>query len=186
MSTKSPNFPQQQSGAVLFIGLIMLLVITMLAVTSMREVTLESRITGNVIEQKRLHSAAEAALREAERRIMNNRTPPDTCPDSLIPGSECILGLATNYHTDFSKSFAYQGLDDTATTLDRSARWYLRDATNVGNVQASCTQTEDFLSGKNCTNYYEVNSQSYSGTGSSKNCGPDALCIRSVISAIYN
>ena len=44
------HFPKQQRGAVLFIALIMLLVITVLAVSSMREVTLEARITGNFLE----------------------------------------------------------------------------------------------------------------------------------------
>lgn len=177
-----PHLVQKQNGAVLFVALIMLLIITLLAVTSMREVTLEARITGNLIEQKRLTNAAESALREGERRLSNHGLPPDLCSGGEIV---CISSKATTYDTNFSGATAYKGLDG-ATTLDRTARWYIRDATNVGNVQASCPQTEDFLSGKNCTNYYEVNAQAYQGDDTSKACGPDALCIRSVVAVIYN
>lgn len=54
------NFPAQQRGATLVIALAILVIVTLLAVSSMREVVLESRITGNVIEQTRLQNAAES------------------------------------------------------------------------------------------------------------------------------
>lgn len=57
-----------ERGAVLFIALIMLLVITVLAVTSMRGVALESRITSNRAYTQKQHELAEAALREGEFR----------------------------------------------------------------------------------------------------------------------
>ena len=60
------GMPKRQSGAALFIALIMLLVITLLALSGARETTLESRITGNFIEQQRLLNYAEGALREGE------------------------------------------------------------------------------------------------------------------------
>lgn len=58
------QMPKRQDGATLFIALIILLVVTLLAVSSVREVTLESRMTGIFIEQQRLLNAAEAGLRE--------------------------------------------------------------------------------------------------------------------------
>jgi len=184
-SHRTYDLPKKQNGAVLFVALIMLLVITLLAVSSMREVALESQITGNLMEQKRLSSTAESALREAEWRLENNGVPPDVCTGSN-PTTLCITEIANTYDTDFSVSTAYKGADG-ATTLERSARWYVRDATNVGSVQANCTQTEDILSGKNCTNYYEVNGQAFNDNNTAgKECGPDALCIRSVIAAIFN
>ena len=60
---------QKQQGAVLIIALVMLLVLTVLAVTNMRGVTLESRITANRIETSRLQNLADAALREGEFRF---------------------------------------------------------------------------------------------------------------------
>ncbi|CAM5268148.1 Pilus assembly protein PilX OS=Stutzerimonas stutzeri OX=316 GN=CXL00_14490 PE=4 SV=1 [Stutzerimonas stutzeri] len=63
--------PFRQSGAALLIALIMLLILTVLAVSSMRGVTLESRITGNRAVALQLQSASDAALREAEYRYFN-------------------------------------------------------------------------------------------------------------------
>lgn len=190
---RPPPMPARQHGAVLFVALIMLLIITLLAVTSMREVTLESRITGNLMEEKRLRSAAESAQREAERRLANVNVAPEACT-STTPTTLCIQEIVPNttdgYKTFFTTStgkgyFTYSGLDG-GTTLDRTARWYVRDATSVGNIQTTCTQTEDYLSGNNCVNYYEVNAQSFQDSGASKSCGADALCVRSVVAAIYN
>ena len=48
----------------MLIALVMLLLLTLLAVTSMRETTLQNRVGGNVSEQKRAYNAAESALRE--------------------------------------------------------------------------------------------------------------------------
>src|SRR5699024_6128738 len=56
-------------GAVLVIALVMLLVITVLAVSSMRGVTLESRITANRVQSQHLQNLADAALREGEMRL---------------------------------------------------------------------------------------------------------------------
>lgn len=58
----------QQKGAVLFVALIMLLVLTLLAVGSMRGTTLEGRITANRAHDTQQQSAADAALRESEFR----------------------------------------------------------------------------------------------------------------------
>lgn len=63
--------PSHQSGAALLIALIMLLVLTVLAVSSMRGVTLESRITGNRAVALQMQSASDASLREAEFRYYN-------------------------------------------------------------------------------------------------------------------
>ena len=60
---------RSQQGAVLVIALVMLLVLTVLAVTNMRGVTLESRITANRVETDRLQNLADAALREGEFRF---------------------------------------------------------------------------------------------------------------------
>lgn len=58
-----------QQGAVLVIALVMLLVVTVLAISNMRGVTLESRITANRIETNHLQNLADAALREGEFRF---------------------------------------------------------------------------------------------------------------------
>lgn len=90
------NFPAQQRGATLVIALAILVIVTLLAVSSMREVVLESRITGNVIEQTRLQNAAESGLREGERRFVNTLRPPEPgtgCTADNV-ARPCLLDLA--------------------------------------------------------------------------------------------
>ncbi|AHL74287.1 pilus assembly protein PilX [Stutzerimonas stutzeri] len=65
----TPPFRKTQKGAVLLVSLVMLLVLTLLAVSSMRGVTLESRITASRAHDMQLKSVADAALREAEFRF---------------------------------------------------------------------------------------------------------------------
>ena len=167
--------PHKQYGATLFVALILLLILTILAVASKREATLEARITGNLLEQKRLSAAAEAGLREGERALAALVAPAETCiaNDTRV----CITGLADTYNSNFSASNAY-----SSATLNRSSRWYVRDSGLISSPTPDC-----FLTGKGCTNYYEVNSQSFHGANTAgKNCGADALCMRSVRAVIFN
>lgn len=178
MNRTSPNPFRHQQGAVLFIALIVLLMVTLLAVTSMRGVVLEARITGNLLEHKRLTNAAESALRESEKRITNHPQPLDMCQ----PGdteTACIQGLASNYDVDFTDATAYSGIDGT-TPLERNAYWYIRDTGIIGSTDPDC-----FLTGKNCVSYYEVNSQAKTSDAIAE-CGAGALCIRSVVAALYD
>ncbi len=78
-----------QSGAVLLIALVMLLVLTLLAVGSMRGVTLESRITANRAHDTQLSNVADSALREAEFRFYG----PGNLADKLEPNK---LNCATS------------------------------------------------------------------------------------------
>src|SRR5690606_22844095 len=59
-----------QQGAVLVIALVFLLILTTLAVTGMREVALESRITGNLIDQRQPFNAAEAGIKDRQYRTI--------------------------------------------------------------------------------------------------------------------
>lgn len=89
------NFkPKRQQGAVLVIALVMLLVLTVLAVSNMRGVALESRITANRVETERLQSLADAALREGEFRFYG----PAYLRDKLEPNvtKNCIKNNKLN------------------------------------------------------------------------------------------
>ncbi|WP_279870722.1 pilus assembly PilX family protein [Ectopseudomonas oleovorans] len=175
---------QHQHGAVLVIALVMLLIITLLGIGSMREVMLESRITGNLIEQKRLHNAAESAQREAERRIGAAAAIEDCLQVSDIP---CYLGKAEDYDYDFNDAEDYKGLSND-TTLEREARWYIRfiggpfnaggggtnDAGNAGGALAGIDTAE---SGSSF--FYEVNAQAYKDGDASDTCTAATLCLTS-------
>ncbi|MFB1009902.1 MAG: PilX N-terminal domain-containing pilus assembly protein [Thiopseudomonas sp.] len=61
--------PRQQQGSVLLIALMLLIALTLLTLSNMRGVSLESRITANRVEASRLQNLADAALREGEFRF---------------------------------------------------------------------------------------------------------------------
>ncbi|WP_168734324.1 pilus assembly PilX family protein [Pseudothauera nasutitermitis] len=67
---------RRQSGTVLLIALVMLLVMTLLGLSSMRGTALEERMAGNWRDQNIALQAAEAALRAAETAIAPLISPP--------------------------------------------------------------------------------------------------------------
>lgn len=73
----------KQHGAVLLVALVMLLIITLLAVSNMRGVALESRITANRAHEAQARSVADAAIREAEFRFYG----PSNIADKLEPNA---------------------------------------------------------------------------------------------------
>lgn len=174
---------KNQYGAVLFISLILLLIITVLAISSIRGTALESRLTANTVENKRLFNATEAGLREGERRIANSLVALDSC--GSIP---CIKSLATTYDTDFSTAHAYTGLDGT-TGMSRNVHWYIR-LIQPGATDSQAENVKYGEEGKNLgKKYYEVNSQAYNSaagvTNASSNCSVDVVCLRSVVARVF-
>ncbi len=78
-STRQYGSRHQQRGAILFISLIMLLMMTIIGVTSMSNVTMEERMAGNLRDGDLSFQAAEAALRTGENWIMGLTTDPAYC-----------------------------------------------------------------------------------------------------------
>ena len=62
--------PLRQKGAVLIIGLIFLVVITLLGVTAMQRTTLDTKIVGNYKSYRTAFEGAEAAVTEGECRLI--------------------------------------------------------------------------------------------------------------------
>ncbi len=61
-----PARVQREQGVVLIVGLVVLVILSLLAVGSMRSTTLEERMTHNSQDRQIAFQVAEAALREAE------------------------------------------------------------------------------------------------------------------------
>lgn len=118
---------QRQQGVSLLIALIFLLVITVLAIANMREVSLESRITGNMIEQKQLLNVAEASVRDGERRTVQRgpQEPSDNC-EGIARGTLCLLDTPPEYAIDATNKQVYSPDDDTELYGD--ATWYAQIA----------------------------------------------------------
>lgn len=118
-----PTSAVAQRGASLLIALVFLLILTVLAAGSMREVALEARITGNVAVQKELMSAAESALRDGERRATERgpQEPAKECTD-IEAQRLCLLDRIPTYAQNFDDRQVYSPSDET--TLEHDAIWY--------------------------------------------------------------
>lgn len=130
---------KRQNGAVLLIALVFLLILTTLAVTSMREVALESRITGNMVDQRHLFNAAEAGLKDAEYRTIGTRFPipglygleaalkplnaTDNCGTAVT--DPCLLDIPPTYTQNFDTAGQFKSYSpDDSTTFNEAISWY--------------------------------------------------------------
>jgi len=107
--------PQQQNGAALIMGLIMLALITLLGVTAMRTTALEERMAGQSRDSGLAFQAAEAALRQAELYLngavlgsFNNLMPTST--GLYQPRAAGVSGFTDPYTDDAA--------DDKCTVID--------------------------------------------------------------------
>ncbi len=64
------SFTTKQQGAVLVVGLIMLLVMTLIGLSAMRSTILEEKMAGNFRDSNIAFQAAEAALRDGEKDVL--------------------------------------------------------------------------------------------------------------------
>jgi type IV pilus assembly protein PilX len=173
--------PRHQRGSVLIVTLILLLVVSALAISSVRDSALEYQAMTRNLEQQRLFNAAEAGLREAERRIAKAAFPLQPCG-----APPCLQGLATNYAVDFSLATSYPGTFGPAPTA-ASVRWYIRliPATGQQPVEAAYGEAARALG----TLYYEVSSQAFfphlAPSNLNGSCALAVVCLRAVVARTY-
>jgi type IV pilus assembly protein PilX len=67
--------PRRQRGAVLVIGLLLLVILTVLSTSAMQSTALQERMAGNNRDRNLAFQAAEAALRDAEQYIRSDVAP---------------------------------------------------------------------------------------------------------------
>ena len=140
----NPRFPQQQRGVTLLVALIMLLVLTVLTVTNMREVTLETRITANRMENLNLNNSAESALREGEARFLKAlrlsiKPEPnqDACKKertyNIITMRPCIIEIEPIGSDDYAEKMREYILDPI-TTVAKYLSWKGADTDAADNA----------------------------------------------------
>ncbi|MDF3931615.1 pilus assembly PilX family protein [Pseudomonas citronellolis] len=109
---------RRQAGATLIIALVMLLLGTLIALSSIRGTTLETRIIGNLSEQQHARNAAESALREGERRLQ--------AQGSLdIGAANCTTSVASH------ANLCILSVDKYANNADASSDWWGNDSTAI-------------------------------------------------------
>lgn len=66
MKSENNNLSSHQQGAVLFVGLIMLIVVTLMGIVAMKSSMLQEKLAAGAMDQNIAFQAAESALRDAE------------------------------------------------------------------------------------------------------------------------
>lgn len=184
---------KRQKGAVLLMALVFLLILTTLAVTGMREVALDSRITGNLIGHKKLFNAGEAGLKDGEYRTIGTLvkipgkyrfdaalTPvnaTDSCNNSSYD-SICVLNIPPTYRQDFDTNRMKDYAPDEATSFDETVNWYAIPTPGGASQGESENPEYGNMAMGIGTFRYEVNSRA--------NSGEDEVLLRSTVSRVYN
>jgi type IV pilus assembly protein PilX len=164
----STHLPSKQQGAALLVALVMLLLITLLATSSLRDSTLQNRMSGSVAERQHAANAAESALREGERRLqalantgVSSQGAAD-CSASIgalaaSVGNLCVLSTdrfatstvaGTDWWTAATYATDYLG-SDGASSFNSTPRW------NAAYIGTSTTDLETLQQGKG-TYFYRV------------------------------
>lgn len=168
-----------ERGSVLLVTLVLLMVVTLLAVSAVQDIAMETRTLARDLEQQRLLNAAEAGLREGERHLGLAVRPLEPCGTP-----PCFQGLASHNGVDFTGAKAYQG-ELGAPGTGAMARWYIRLIPSASTQPGDATYGEAAKTGG--TFYYEVSSQAFFPHLVSPerpihdNCTVTALCLRSVV-----
>lgn len=122
-----------QSGAALLTGLIFLVVLTMIGITSARMSTLEERMSGNMRDRSIAMQAAEMALRDAELDIQNRISGITgfTTDCGASTGATADDGLCYNGPTGFAVSIW------TTTSMTGAPSVAYGDNTNAADITVS-------------------------------------------------
>lgn len=180
-----------QQGVSLIVALVFLLILTLLAVSGMREVALEARITGNVMDEKRLFNSGEAGLKDGELRTIGTlRAVPGkySVSTALTPlnavstcgntQKTCLLLRTPEYAQEFEENEIQEYSPDDVTTLSDDVVWYAIPAPS-GNDSAENENPEygNLVRGIGVFRY-EVNTRAESANGEAR--------LRSTVSRVYN
>jgi type IV pilus assembly protein PilX len=112
-----------QSGSVLIISLIVMLVLTILGVSGMKSAVLEEKMAGNMRDSQLAFQAAEATLKEAEKFIENNVVSVSNFDtdgsDGLYDKSQLQLWNNINWNSDDSLEFSNFASSSDVNTAPR-------------------------------------------------------------------
>ncbi len=147
------NLPQQQQGAVLIVGLIMLFVMTLISVSSMSSSSLEERMSANYKDRQVAFQAAEAALRQGERITASNTLKTaytTTCTNGLCLADWKDPTAYPEYWTDDTiwstagKHITYT-VDGTATAAKIIIEYMGCKRTSPNSNGGNCSLTDPFI-----------------------------------------
>ncbi|HKE93396.1 MAG TPA: PilX N-terminal domain-containing pilus assembly protein [Povalibacter sp.] len=168
----STTLPGRQRGAVLIVSLILLLVMTILALSGSQVVRLQERMAGNVRDTDLAFQGSEAALRDAERYIEALTAWPTACTTTSTAG--CMMFETGTLRTTTSPAFDLRTQNNTWWTT--YARDYQTTATTdlagvkrdpkfvIEKVAQVCDTGEAPCAEADTLYYFRNTAQSYGGT----------------------
>jgi type IV pilus assembly protein PilX len=113
-----------QEGVALVVSLVFLVLVTLLVLGGARTANLEEKMTANAYDRNLAFQAAEAALREAEKYVADNKPAPSgtTCSNGICPPPD---NGATPRWEDSSFNAAWKSATVSLGTLAGTAPQYL-------------------------------------------------------------
>lgn len=124
--------PHYQNGSVLLISMVILLVLTLVGVSAMRNTTLEEKMAGSMRDKGLAFQAAEATLRAAEKHIESNIISTASFDtdgsDGLYDKSENYIWKAINW--DDNDSIPYSDFD-SAYNVSEPPRFVIQHLASI-------------------------------------------------------
>jgi len=162
---KIKPFRSYQRGAVLVVSMLLLLVMTILALSISQTTTLEERMAGNTRDMELAFQASEAGVRAGELRL-TNVTDPVACGDlttcdSLTQGTFGAInfsGLLKTWWDSNGVEYGLAGSHDITEVTE--------DPKYVVRVRGRTSDT--LVVGGQKVTYYEITSRSYGKTDTSQ------------------
>ncbi len=149
----------KQSGAALFVSLIMLLLLTIIGVTSMKSTIMEEKMAGNMINRGLAFQAAESALKDGENVLKNTTVLPvfpQPTQGLYLPASSSPQRWDLVDWSDDNKTQTYSG---TLTNIAAAPRYIIEELPSVPEAGASL---EVGVAGE--VRFYRVTSRGVGGT----------------------
>ncbi len=143
----------RQQGAVLVVSLLLLLVLTVLALTASQSTRLQERMAGNARDTDLAFQAAEAGLREAEARLDTLAAANGGRPTDCGPDQNCDVRQRSVDYIDFARDddwwstngLEYGGDEQQISGIVRDPEYHtevwaeVRDTLTVGRPGAAGT-----------------------------------------------
>ena len=145
MSYKQTLFPagypigtaEHQSGAVLVISLIILLLLTIIGLSATQVTGLEEKMAGNLRDRNLAFQAAETALREGEKDTSKLLCPITTQVGGFYPSSASPAIKDDSFWLNPSNVYSYQGVILGNVSITGQPRYIIQCLPNPPNVLGS-------------------------------------------------
>lgn len=134
--SRSPGGPNRTRGATLIVGMILLMLMTSIALTTLKAVKTDEHLTGNLQDRNLAFQAAEAGLREAEGVLEQPSLPPFNGSNGLYLFSDANVPSPFGFTHDSARRYG-----ETLTGVDQEPLYIIE------RMEAGVEQGDSLLTG---------------------------------------